>query len=125
MSLSNSPLRSPLNFEVTCLDDLLIWADLWIDYNEPLYADACRWAHKNKRWPKKYAKQYRWYVLGEKRYCSNPCNIANNYAEFPDRFKHDYMRCYASPTLAYLDLFNHMTMDPKVFLRELKSPSSS
>lgn len=132
-SLLSPGQRSPLNFNVTCLDDLLIWADLWVDYNEPLYAEACRWAHQFTRWPRSYRAdkshnyQYRWGVSGWGSFEPEPnvdrYVVPATTTNFPSTVSSDYGRGYASITLAFLDLFNHMVANPAAFLEQLgKSP---
>jgi hypothetical protein len=109
--------RSPLNFVITHKDDLLVWADLWLDYNEPLYADACRWCHRFKRWPRKSYLDFRWDTHASKSASVkkslvpvDTCNLSSTWTS----------RAYPTRTLAFLDLFNHMVSKPAAFLADLR-----
>lgn len=111
--MHHSP-RSPLNFPISCLDDLLIWADLWEDAGEPEYARACRWIHTNGKLPRKYRfskkdkVQFRWNIYYSVGFKENRWELSTSISGFLCDVSSDTSRSYASLTLAYLDLLNHM-----------------
>lgn len=50
----------PWDFVVERPDDLLVWSDLWDEEGAKAFADALRFIHAEKRWPRRKGKVFAW-----------------------------------------------------------------